>query len=234
MTRRQCLAAFMAQGVPREKTARKSSVILLSGDIEHDSERTLSRLISELEAKQPMRCNLLVAEGKRDLPGLELIEDADLIVMFVRSLALPGNQMGQIRAYMNSGKPIVALRASIQAFENWKEFGAEILGGTFRGDSGGDSGTDVKVAGEASNPILQGVPAEFHSRSSLYQVGPLSGGARPLLTGTAGSSSSPVAWTRSHKGGRVFYTSLGHPEDINLVPFRTLLTNAVRWTLTQG
>ena len=225
----------MAQGVPREKTARKASVILLSGDAEHDSERTLSRLMGDLEAKQPLRCNLLVAEGKRDLPGLELIEDADLIVTFVRSLALPGNQLGQIRSYMNSGKPIVALRTSIQAFENWKEFGAEILGGTLRGDSGGDSGADVKIAGDAAgNPILQGVPAEFHCRSSLYQIGPLTGGARPLLMGTAGSSSSPVAWTRSHKGGRVFYTSLGHPEDINLDPFRALLINAVRWALTHG
>lgn len=233
MTRRDCLAALIAQGTVRQKTAPKSSVILLSGDAEHDSERTLSRLIGELEAKQSVRCNLLAAEGKRDLPGLELIEDADLIIMFVRSLALPGGQLGQIRAYLNAGKPIVALRTSIQAFENWKEFSAEVLGSSLRAEPAPDSGIEVK-AETPNHPILQGVAAQFTSKSSLYQVQPLTGGARALLLGTAGSSSSPVAWTRSHKGGRVFYTSLGHRDDIDQPAFRTLLVNAVRWALTRA
>ncbi|MHC4185829.1 MAG: ThuA domain-containing protein, partial [Planctomycetota bacterium] len=42
----------------------------------------------------------------------------------------------------------------------------------------------------------------------------------------------PVTWTNTHSGGgRVFYTSLGHPDDFKLTWFRRMLTNAVFWAL---
>jgi type 1 glutamine amidotransferase len=41
----------------------------------------------------------------------------------------------------------------------------------------------------------------------------------------------PVAWTHSYRGGRVFYTSLGHEEDFKLPAFRRMLTNAVFWAV---
>jgi type 1 glutamine amidotransferase len=41
----------------------------------------------------------------------------------------------------------------------------------------------------------------------------------------------PVAWTRLYQGGRVFYTSLGHPGDFELQPFRRMLLHAVFWAL---
>ena len=42
----------------------------------------------------------------------------------------------------------------------------------------------------------------------------------------------PVAWTNMRSdGGRVFYTSLGHPEDFKMSAFRRMLVNAVFWSL---
>jgi type 1 glutamine amidotransferase len=38
-----------------------------------------------------------------------------------------------------------------------------------------------------------------------------------------------VAWTNTYKGGRVFYTALGHPDDFKTPQFRTLLKNAILW-----
>jgi type 1 glutamine amidotransferase len=44
----------------------------------------------------------------------------------------------------------------------------------------------------------------------------------------------PVAWTHvGPGGGRVFYTSLGHPYDFDLTDFRTLLRNAIFWAVDQ-
>ena len=40
-----------------------------------------------------------------------------------------------------------------------------------------------------------------------------------------------MAWTNVHKGGRVFYTSLGHPDDFNDPQFRRLLLNGILWAL---
>jgi type 1 glutamine amidotransferase len=44
-----------------------------------------------------------------------------------------------------------------------------------------------------------------------------------------------VAWTRSYgpKRARIFYTSLGAPEDLQIPEARRLLVNAVAWTLAR-
>ena len=49
------------------------------------------------------------------------------------------------------------------------------------------------------------------------------GGCQP------GKPPEPVAWTNAYKGGRVFYTSLGHPDDFKTPQFKKLLANAVLW-----
>ena len=51
-----------------------------------------------------------------------------------------------------------------------------------------------------------------------------------LMTGTIPDHTEPVTWVREHKGGRVFYTSLGHPDDFKDENFVRMLTNAVFWT----
>jgi type 1 glutamine amidotransferase len=41
----------------------------------------------------------------------------------------------------------------------------------------------------------------------------------------------PATWARMHKKGRVFYTSMGHREDVWTNPiFQTLVTGALQWT----
>ena len=41
----------------------------------------------------------------------------------------------------------------------------------------------------------------------------------------------PVAWVNSAGNRRVFYTSLGSPEDFQLPAFRRLLLNGILWCL---
>jgi type 1 glutamine amidotransferase len=50
-----------------------------------------------------------------------------------------------------------------------------------------------------------------------------------LLTGTIPGNTHPVAWTRTQHNARVFYTSLGAPEDFETPGFLRLLANAVAW-----
>jgi type 1 glutamine amidotransferase len=65
-------------------------------------------------------------------------------------------------------------------------------------------------------------------------VRPLAKTTQPLLLGTiAGQASEPVAWTNQYRGGRIFYTSLGHPEDFKNPEFRKLLVNAVFWAMNK-
>ena len=55
--------------------------------------------------------------------------------------------------------------------------------------------------------------------------------AEVLLRGAVQDFSAPVAWTRSYKGGRVVYTSLGHRDDFQQPSFQTFLLRAVHWAM---
>ena len=43
-----------------------------------------------------------------------------------------------------------------------------------------------------------------------------------------------MAWTRLHRGGRVFYTSLGQEDDFREPNFLRLLGNAICWASGSG
>jgi len=83
------------------------------------------------------------------------------------------------------------------------------------------------------NPILAGVTL-FRSVGSLYKNSGLATDSEVLLTGTIPGHTEPVAWVRERKldGGktqRVFYTSLGHPDDFADPNFLRLVTNGLLW-----
>jgi hypothetical protein len=233
--------ALWAQGVAREPTARKQNVVLTCGDTQHDAERSLTSLAQQLESRHGMRCNILAASSPRDLPGLDALEDAHVAVMFLDGLTLPRDQMAAIRGYVEADKPIVALRATVRAFSNWPEFGPQVLGAAFQYDYGAESSTNVTLVPQAvSHGALKGLPQEFHCRSSLYQLGALGTGTTPLLMGTSTGQSdratrtpNPVAWTRTQKGARIFATTLGHPEDFQILAYRLLLVNGIGWALAR-
>ena len=71
----------------------------------------------------------------------------------------------------------------------------------------------------------------------MYKVLPLAADAAPVLIGTAQAGATtppqPVAWTRTYgvSKARIFYTSLGAPEDMRSADVQRLLLNAVTWTL---
>jgi type 1 glutamine amidotransferase len=63
---------------------------------------------------------------------------------------------------------------------------------------------------------------------------PLEPSAVPLVIGTIPEHPpEPVAWTNIAKAGgsRVFYTSLGHPDDFQEAMFRRLMLNGICWAL---
>ena len=83
------------------------------------------------------------------------------------------------------------------------------------------------------NPILNGVPPEFRSKSSLYRNRNPINTVTPLLNGRTDDGQSPaepVAWINTRENRRVFYTSLGAQKDFDDDNFKRLLINALFWT----
>lgn len=246
---------------PVGSAPQRPHVVFVTGDHEYSSEATMPLIAAALEKNYGMRTTVLKSSpdenGETDIPGLEALDRADLAVLFLRWRQLPKDQVAHLEKYLNSGKPVVAFRTTTHAFnypkghelEKWNSFAADYLGGPpgwGRGHYhyGHTSSTDVSLIPAAANhPILTGVERNFHVRSWLYHVRPNypPADATPLLMGRVvnperparkDAVDNPVAWTWKNKaGGKVFMTTLGHPEDFKVESVQRLVVNAIHWAL---
>lgn len=204
-------------------------VCLVSGSVEYRSDESLAEYQKYLESNHPVRCSRAFRKTDTELPGLESLATSDVMILFTRRLKIDGEPLELVKRYCMSGKPIVGIRTASHAFQNWLALDREVFGGNYKGHY--PEGPKTKVAIESTattHPILEGVTA-FESVGSLYRNTGIADDTELLLTGTIPGHAEPIAWTRLNHGGRVFYTSLGHPEDFREPSFLRLLTNAVFW-----
>lgn len=205
-------------------------VCLVSGSLEYDSDTSLARLQTFLEKNYAIKCSRAFRKTDTDVPGLENLDTCDVMVLFTRRLPLKGEQLERIKKYCQSGKPLVGIRTASHAIQTWLDLDKEVLGGNYKGHFPDGPVCVVKVEDKAKDhPILKGV-GSFNSAGSLYKNTGLSPDVDILLTGTIPDHTEPVAWTRSYKGGRIFYTSLGHQKDFSDENFLRLLANSIVWT----
>lgn len=207
----------------------KLKLCMISGSFEYDSEESLAIFREYLEQKHGIQSAMVIYKTEDDDQSLEPLDDTDVLLVFTRRLNTAGEELDRFKAYCAQGRPVVGVRTASHAFQNWLAFDKEVLGGNYHGHYGSGPICHIEIESSAKDhPILEGV-SPFDSRGSLYKNTPIAEDACLLLNGRIEEHSEPVAWTRSHKGGRVFYTSLGHQGDFRDENFLRLLANAVFW-----
>lgn len=213
---------------------RMLTVLLISGSLEYKSDESLTAFEKHLKENYPVNCVRAFRKTDDDLPGLEQLETCDVAVFYTRRLKITGDQLDRIKKYAQSGKPIVAIRTASHGFQNWLDMDKEVLGGDYKGHYGHEHRPEVKLtdAGE-KHLVLTGVKP-FKATGGLYKNPAVAKDVSVLMTATIPDHTEPVTWAREHKGGRVFYTSLGHPDDFKDENFVRMLTNAVFWTANRG
>lgn len=229
---------FALGGFASPAAAQKTAplkVCLVSGSLEYNSDASLAKLQKHLEKNFDVVCSRAFIKDKNesDLPGLEHLKSCDVMLLFTRRLKITGDQLDQVKKYCRAGKPIVGLRTASHAFQNWLELDQEILGGNYKGHYKEGPMTAVEVAPQAKDhPILAGV-MPFKSQGSLYKNTGLAKDVDILLRGAIPGHDEPIAWTRIHNEGRIFYTSLGHQRDFDDPSFIRLVVNSLFWTANQ-
>lgn len=180
-------------------------IVLITADQEYRSEQALPMMAGILSKHHGFDCTVLFGmndEGKVDptmpvypdkgkeaefkehtIPGLEHLASADLVIIVTRLLTLPDDQLKNIVSYLDSGKPIIALRTANHGFRsplpyqmNGKtvRFGEDILGGTFLGHHGNwhaDSTRGTIVEALKDHPIATGV-TDIWGPSDVYRTYP--------------------------------------------------------------
>jgi len=249
-----CAAPIRAQSVAG--AAPGPRVFFLIGESEYDTKTTVPAFArAELEPRG-VQCSfsILPSEDSNDFPNTEALKDADLLFISVRRHAPSEAVMAQIRAHIAAGKSVAGIRTASHAFALrgkagqpaivpaghavWPEFDHEVLGGNYNDHYTRDIPTMGKIVPEqAQHPVLEGIgPEEFNVPSHLYKNPNLPAWVTPLMTArlVGRPEVEPIAWVNTKDGRRVFYTSLGSPEDFAVPQFRRLLRNGILWALDRS
>jgi type 1 glutamine amidotransferase len=241
LARRTFLAAALgwalsAAGAPTAdalaaELAAPLTIHIISGSKEYQSEPSLKAFQQYLEENYNVRCTASWGnDGASSLENLDALPQAELMLIFARRMKLPENQMQLIRQHWEQGKPIVGLRTAGHAFQRDDNelFDRQVLGGHYQGHYGGQPVKVTAVPGAEDHPVLAGV-GPFTSRK-LYKAGELPATTTVLQIGDIGTAKHPVTIVNQYKGGRVFFSSLGVPEDFEDENFRRMLVNTIFWT----
>jgi type 1 glutamine amidotransferase len=158
-------------------------IVLVSGDEEYRSEESLPQLAID---KMDETIN---PNETHNIPGLEALKTADLMVVFLRFRDLPDEQMKYIVDYVESGKPIIGMRTATHSFNTkskefgkytWtsKEwdggFGRQVLGETWvnhHGSHGKEGTRGIIAKGQEDHPILRGIKdGDIFGTTDVYTV----------------------------------------------------------------
>jgi type 1 glutamine amidotransferase len=229
-------------------------VLFMIGEQEYNTNKTLPAFAAKELTPRGVDCVFVHADADDpdNFAGIEQLRDADLLVLSVRRRTLPEAQLAVVREYLAAGRPLVGIRTASHPFDrkrrpdegkaDWPLFDDDVLGMDYQGHYANKPPNDpatliTPLTAQADHAILRNVTGdEFRVTSHLYKNRDAAKSVTVLMTGHIAGRDvlEPVAWTNTYEGGRVFYTSLGNPEDFEKPAFRTMLTNAVFWGLGPG
>ncbi len=197
---------------------RGKHIVLVSGDEEYRSEEALPQLAGILAQHHGFRCTVLFAidpatgiinpNQRHNIPGLEALRTADLLIIATRFRDLPDHQMALVDQYLKSGRPVIGMRTATHAFQieeggkyahygngyagerkAWTDgFGRLVLGERWvrhHGRHKHESTRGVIHADARSSPIARGIgDGDIWADTDVYAVRiPLGGDSRAIVMG---------------------------------------------------
>lgn len=189
-------------------------IVFIAAEEAYRSEESMP-VMAGILSRQGFKCTVLFAidpaDGtinpliKDNIPGLEALDTADLMVAFLRWRELPDVQMKHIIDYTESGRPILGIRNATHPFKYAKHpdspyarygsaskdpqggWGRLVLGETWVSHYGKNlvESTRCDVAPAAvDHPIFRGVSTSFWLPDDVYGISDaLSGDSAPVLLG---------------------------------------------------
>lgn len=198
----------------REGAGKGKRVVFVTGEGSYRSEESMPQMARILARHHGFTCTVLFAIDRKDgtinprqvdnIPGLEALGSADLMVMFMRWRELPDGQMKHIVDYGNSGKAIIGIRNATHPFRyrtredsryskySWRSedpqggWGRMVFGETWvrhYGKNLVESTRCFAAEGRGDHPILRGVEKSFWLPDDVYGISTLGGDSKPLLMG---------------------------------------------------
>lgn len=208
----------------KEGPGKGKHIVLVSGDEEYRSEEAMPQLGKILAKHHGFKCTVLFAVdpktgeidpvNQNNIPGLEALKDADLMIVNLRFRDLPDEQMKHFVDYVEAGKPVMGMRTATHAFnikknkkyqkysfrnrgEDYKDgFGKQVLGETWinhHGHHGKESTRGLIAEGAKDHPIVRGIKdGDIWGPTDVYGVRlPLAGDTKHIIMGQVLAGMTP-------------------------------------------
>ena len=200
----------------KEGPGKGKHIVLIAGDDEYRSEEAMPQLGKILAVHHGFKCTVLFSQdpktgeinptNQNNIPGLEALKTADLMMVNLRFRSLPDEQMKHFVDYVEGGGPVLGMRTATHAFNirgasKYKKYsngygGADYRGGFGRqvlgekwinhhGRHGSQSTRGIVAAGAEKHPIMTGIKSgDIWGPTDVYTVRlPLPKGCQPLVLG---------------------------------------------------
>lgn len=181
-------------------------IVFIASDHEYRGEETCPAIARILAKRYGFKCTVLFGQndgvikpGSSNVPGIEALDSADMVFLFLRFLKPDDAWMAKFEAYLDRGGPVLGLRTTTHAFNGIKGkyakynfnnkdedfvggFGRQILGETWNPRLGaGHYGRNHKYATrmntvpeQAGHPVMAGVK-DMHAMAGAYSAVPMPG-----------------------------------------------------------
>jgi hypothetical protein len=244
----------------KDGPGKGKNVVLISGDEEYRSEEALPMLGKILSQRHGFTCTVLFSidpenghidpNNAKNLPGLEALNDADLMIVATRFRTPSEEAMKPFDAYLAAGKPVIGLRTATHGFQGkWTFFGLQILGEKWVAHHGGHKREGCRGVIEEANakhPVLNSVKDVFapsdvytvknldESKSTVLLRGAVTATLDPaskIIDGPKNNPMQALAWLREYTSpsgakGQAFCTTMGASVDLVSHDARRLVVNA--------
>ena len=181
-------------------------ILFIASDHEYRGEETSPAIARILAKRYGFKCTVLFGQtpeglikpGSSLIPGIDAIDDADMLFLFMRFLKPDDAWMAKFEGYLDRGGPLLGLRTTTHAFNGIKGkyakynynasgdfvggFGRQILGETWNPNLGaGHYGSNHKYATamhvvpeQVNHPVMRGVK-DMHAMAGAYSAVPMPG-----------------------------------------------------------
>ena len=180
-------------------------ILFIASDHEYRGEETCPAIARIMAKRYGFKCTVLFGQtveglikpGSSHIPGIEAIDDADMLFLFLRFVRPNDEWMAKFESYLKRGGPVLGLRTTTHAFNGLKGtyayhnynnkgedfaggFGRQVLGETWNPRLGaGHYGRNHKfatamhvVSDQNEHPIMRGVK-DMHAMAGAYSARPM-------------------------------------------------------------
>jgi hypothetical protein len=220
---------------PAAGAGQGKHVVFVCGEWEYRCEESLPMLAKILAQRHGFKCTVLFSMNPKDgtvdpsvknnIPAMDLLKNADMMVLFAMDLTLPEAQMKPFVEFLERGKPVFGIRCTLLSFRYDRNspyarfdvgdggYATVLFGESWKGhygEHGKESTRGLRAGITENHPILRGVfdvwgPTDVYrvtklpADATVFLYGQVLTGMKPDDRPNLRKSLMPAFWTREIK-----------------------------------